>query len=147
MLALPSLCEHLQAIDPEHEAEFYFNVLQEPRRYSIQILPQELKEEAKRRLEEFAEVYMSRPGRNIVAMREMIRPVISFMMFPNRPGKLREFSARTLELDEMRGQSTADIIPELAPFLVETPQRKYARKAKQAFGTFVNGVRQIATTK
>jgi hypothetical protein len=80
-------------------------------------------------------------------MREMIRPVISFMIFQDRPEKLREFRARTLHLDEIRNRSTAQTIPELAPLLLETRPQEYARKTKQAFGAFVNSVRQITAAK
>ncbi|MHB8886492.1 MAG: twitch domain-containing radical SAM protein [Methylovirgula sp.] len=143
IMALPSLCQHLQALDPDHEAEFHFNVLQEPRRYNIQILPASLKEEAKRRLESFAEECSTRPEQTM-AMWEKIQPVINFMMFEDRSRKLRQFRSRTLHLDEMRNRNTADIIPELAPLLQETPFEKYARETKQAFGTFVNGFAKLS---
>lgn len=145
ILALPSLCQHLQAIDPDRKVEFYFNILQEPRRYSIQILPANLKEEAKRRLESFAEEFGSKPGQNSAAMREIIRPVINFMVFQDRPGKLREFRERTLHLDEMRNRNTAETILELEPLLRETASQKYARAVKQAAGTFIYKVRQHLT--
>ncbi len=141
VLALPSLCEHLQAIDPDHEADIYFNVLQEPRRYSMQILPADLKAEAKRRLESFANKFDARPGQNSVSMRERLQPVINFMMFQDRPGKLREFRERTLHLDEMRDRNTAETIPELAPLLHESASQKHVRTAKQAIGTFLYKVR------
>ena len=147
ILSLPSLCQHLRAIDPDHEAEFYFNVLQEPRRYSIQILPADLKEEAKRRLESLAEEFAARPGQNSAAMRDLIRPVINFMMFEDRSYKLRQFRARTLHLDEMHGRNSAYAIPELAPLLQETTFEKYAREAKQSMGVLINKVRQISTVK
>lgn len=130
VMALPSLCQHLQAIDPDHQANFGFNILQEPRRYSIQVLPTKLKEEAKRRLESFAEECSHE-------IASMIRPVIDFMMFEDRSHKIGQFRARTLHLDEMRQRNTADTIPELAPLLQETPVDRYAREAKQAFGRFV----------
>jgi radical SAM protein with 4Fe4S-binding SPASM domain len=145
IFALPSLCHHLQAIAPDREAEFYFNILQEPRRYSIQILPENLKDEAKRRLESFAEEFGSKPGKNGDAMRELVRPIINFMMFKDRTEKLREFRERTLHLDEMRNRNTAEAIPELAALLHETASKKYARMTKQAAGTFVHKVRQHIT--
>lgn len=141
VLALPEICEHLYAIDPDYQPHIHFNVLQEPRRYSIQILPPELKAEAKRRLESFADGFGSRVGQNSPSMRDDIQPVINFMMFKDRPGKLREFRARTLHLDEMRNRDTAAIIPELAPLLRETAAQKYARAAKQGVGSFVNKLR------
>lgn len=47
----------------------------------------------------------------------------------------------------MRDRNTAELIPELAPLLKETQTEKYAREAKQTFGAFVNGVRQIVAPK
>jgi MoaA/NifB/PqqE/SkfB family radical SAM enzyme len=141
VLALPSLCAHLQAIDPDRAAEFHFNILQEPRRYSVQILPPDLKAEAKWRLEDFADEFGRRPGQNSATMRDLLQPVINYMMFEDRTGKLREFRERTLQLDEMRNRDTAATIPELAPLLRETASEKYARTAKQAVGTFVSKLR------
>ncbi len=129
VLALPSLCEHLQAIVPTDEVEFYFNVLQEPRHYSIQILPANLKNEAKRRLEKFAK----EAKRTNAAARRSIQPVINYMMFEDRPEEIARFRMHTLRLDEIRGRNTAEAIPELAPLLRRTTAEKVARVANRYF--------------
>jgi radical SAM protein with 4Fe4S-binding SPASM domain len=134
VLAVPEICTHLQAIDPDRPADIHFNVLQEPRRYSVQILPSDLKAEAKRRLENFSE-YFDYPGQNSDTMRERLQPLINFMMFEDRPGKQREFRQRTLQLDEMRNRNTAETIPELMPVLNETRSQKFFREVKQSVGT------------
>ncbi len=140
VLALSDLCAHLQAIDPESELDVYFNVLQEPRRYSIQILPPELKAEAKRRLENLADSF-DRLGQNSMTMRERIQPTINFMMFQDRPEKLREFRERTLQLDAMRDRNTAKTIPELVPLLRESAAQKYAREMKEGIGSLIDKIR------
>ena len=73
VMALAAIYEHLQAIDPDREAEIDFNILQEPRRYSMQILPADLKAEAKQRLESFADKFDTRPGQNSASMRERLQ--------------------------------------------------------------------------
>jgi MoaA/NifB/PqqE/SkfB family radical SAM enzyme len=144
IFALPELCEHLQAIDPNRVPEFHFNVLQEPQRYSIQILPRELKEEAARRLELFAQEYSLTPAGAQVPMKDMIRPVINFMMFEDKTNKLAQFRARTLQLDQMRDRNTAHVIPELARVLHEPLTSKYLRQAKESFGAFAHSLRRLS---
>ncbi len=100
-----------------------------------------MKVEAKRRLESCADGFGSRAGQNSASMHDQIRPVVNFMMFKDRPEKLREFRERTLHLDEMRDRNTIDAIPELAPLLHESASRKRARTAKQAVGMFLYKLR------
>lgn len=147
IFALPDLCEHLQAIEPDRVPEFHFNVLQEPQRYSIQILPHEQKEEAARRLELFAQAYSLTPVGAQVPMNDMIRPVINFMMFEDKAHKLAQFRSRTLQLDQMRERNTAHVIPELARLLHEPLLARHLRQAKQSLGVFANGLRQLAAGK
>jgi radical SAM protein with 4Fe4S-binding SPASM domain len=121
ILSLPLLHQHLRAIDPAGSAQFRFNLLLEPDHYNIQLLPTHMKAEAARRLESFAEEF---------ALQEQIRPVIDYMMFEDRSDQIERFRSNTLRLDELRNQNTAEIIPELAPLLRESPPQKLKRLAK-----------------
>ncbi len=121
ILSLPLLCQHLHAIDPAGSAQFRFNLLLEPDHYNIQLLPAHMKADAARRLESFAEEF---------ALQELIRPVIDYMIFEDHSDQIERFRSNTLRLDELRNQNTAEIIPELAPLLRESPSEKFKRLAK-----------------
>lgn len=122
ILSLPLLCQHLRAIDPAVPAQFRFNILQEPRHYSIQILPAPMKAQASQRLESFGEEF---------SLQDQINPVINFMMFDDRSNEIERFRSNTLHLDELRNRNTAETIPELAPLLYESPPQKFKRIAKR----------------
>ena len=92
ILGLPFLCEHLRAIDFTAPAEFHFNALQEPRHYSIQILPTHMKAEAVQRLEGLAKKF---------SLQEQLKPVIDFMMFEDRSIEIKSFRYNTLCLDKL----------------------------------------------
>jgi radical SAM protein with 4Fe4S-binding SPASM domain len=137
VLALPDLCRRLREIDPGG-AKFNFSLLQEPRFYSVQILPKAMKEEAKRRLEELGEK---------LSLQDELKPIVSFMMFQDRSNQLCLFRFNTLRLDEIRNQNTAEIIPELAPLLREPVPERYMRKTAQSLIALANAVCDKATTR
>ncbi len=51
ILTLPELCRSLMEIDTTRRARFHFNILQDPEHYSAQILPTDMKLEAKQKIE------------------------------------------------------------------------------------------------
>ena len=133
ILTLPVLCQRLSAIDPALATQIRFNVLQEPRHYSIQILPASMKADAAQRLESF--------GREF-ALEDQVRPVIDFMLFEDRSHEIEVFRSTTQTLDELRRRNTAETFPELAPLLrrPEPPTtffgaaRRRLRALARAFG-------------
>ncbi len=133
VLTLPELCSSLMEIDTTQLARFHFNILQDPEHYSTQILPTDMKQEAKRSIESFAEKF---------ELSEQLAPVVNFMMFQDRSGKLPSFRRNSLRLDDLRSQSTADTIPELAPLLRENALQRHARKAVQSVDGLIAGLRR-----
>jgi MoaA/NifB/PqqE/SkfB family radical SAM enzyme len=119
VLALPELCRHLQAIEPGREVQFLFNTLQEPRHYSVQILPAELKQEAKQRLENLAADLGAQTD-----IRASVQPVINYMMATDRSNEVKQYRWNTKLLDSLRDRDSARTIPELALLLVDPPPEK-----------------------
>jgi radical SAM protein with 4Fe4S-binding SPASM domain len=134
ILALPDLCRCLAEIDPARKANFFFNILQEPQYYSIQILPRRMKMEAKQRLESFADELATklRPGET--GIRQSVQPIIEFMMFADHSDQIRQFRAHTRTLDAMRNRDSKRTIPELAPLLKDTPAERLAHIAAEQWG-------------
>ncbi len=122
ILSLPVLCQRLRAIDPALPLQVRFNILQEPRYYSIQILPAHMKAQAAQRLESY--------GREF-SLHDQIKPVIDFMLFEDRSDEIERFRSATLELDELRNRNTAETIPELAPLLRRDPPEDFFEGAKR----------------
>ena len=122
ILSLPVLCQHLRAIDPALPAQFRFNILQEPRHYSIQILPAHMKAEAAQGLERFGKEF---------SLQDQVKPVIDFMLFEDRSDEIERFRLITLCLDDLRNRNTAETIPELAPLLRQNPPRNLYGVAKR----------------
>jgi radical SAM protein with 4Fe4S-binding SPASM domain len=132
VLSLPDLCEHLLAIEPTDGPRFTFNILQEPRYYSIQILPPQMKLTAKRRLEDYGEKY---------GLQDELAPIIRFMMFEDRTNELGTFRSNTFRLDKLRHQNTAKIIPEIAPLLRRPRPGRVIGIAARAVAAWAGAVR------
>jgi len=136
--ALPELHRDLLALGVTGEHDFHFNVLQEPRYYSIRILPRTIKREVKRRLEAYA---VTRPDGGAAAaewsIQGQFKHIIDHMMAEDRTDLIECFRDITSRLDAMRRKSTAAICPELAPVLRASafPKlRHLARVAAQRAG-------------
>lgn len=119
--ALPELYRDLLALAVTGEHDFHFNVLQEPRYYSIRVLPRHIKREVKRHLEAFAS---TRPNGSVGpadwSIQSQFRHIIDHMMAEDRTDLIECFRDITSRLDTMRHKSTAAICPELAPLLRKT---------------------------
>jgi radical SAM protein with 4Fe4S-binding SPASM domain len=122
ILSLPALCRRLRDIDPALPAQFRFNILQEPRHYSIQILPADMKKQAARGLANFGKEF---------SLQDQVKPVIDFMLFEDRSDEIATFRSTTLCLDELRRRDTAETIPELAPLLRQAPKGNFYAVAKR----------------
>ncbi len=133
ILTLPELCRSLMEIDTTRRARFHFNILQDPEHYSAQILPTDMKLEAKQKIESFALEF---------GLSKDVAPVINFMMFEDRSEKLSSFRRNSFRLDDLRRQSTADTIPELAPLLRENTLQRHARKAIQSVDGLIASLRR-----
>jgi len=102
---------------------FHFHVLLEPNYYSIQILPAAMKASIARRLRAFAETLPAgtgpAPGDRASGnpVRRQILHVANHMMAADTTAAIDQFRAVTARLDGMRGRSTAEVCPELAPLL------------------------------
>jgi hypothetical protein len=116
--ALPELYRDLLALNCGGEQSVDFNLLQEPRHYSVQILPNVIKREIRRRLEGS---WHTGPNDGAGAIDGSIqggvRDVINYMMAEDRTDLIESFRSVTLRLDTMRNKSTAAVCPELAHLL------------------------------
>jgi hypothetical protein len=78
---------------------------------NAQILPPDLKIEAKRKIEAFVDQY---------GLRGDLGPVISYMMFEDHPEQLALFRKQIFAVDKLRHESTVGTLPELGSILRET---------------------------
>ncbi len=116
--SLPELCEDLLALEGVGEHDFHFHVLQEPKYYSIQILPRSIKLEILRHLEAYADAHPNDGARaNDFSIESQFRHIIDHMMAEDRTDLIECFRSVTSRLDALRNRSTSAICPELAPLL------------------------------
>ncbi|MGH6810968.1 MAG: twitch domain-containing radical SAM protein [Methylocella sp.] len=116
--ALPELYRDLVALEGTGARDVHFNVLQEPKHYSVQILPDVIKREIRRRLEgSWHRAPNATAGAIDCSIQGEFRHIIDHMMAENRTDLIERFRSVTLRLDAMRNKSTAAICPELAPLL------------------------------
>jgi len=124
---LPDLYRDLLALGCAGTQDFHFHVLQEPKYYSIQILPRAMKLEVMQRLGSGSTTqYDGGAGadhRNDastgfgVAVQDQFRHIVDHMMAEDRTDQIYVFQCVTARLDAMRDRSTAVTCPELAPLL------------------------------
>jgi radical SAM protein with 4Fe4S-binding SPASM domain len=91
--------------------DFNLNILQGPRAYRIDILPQDIKLEFKKKFEEHIEWLM--PRDTIQRAVGGFRGAIQFMMATDNSALLPEFWETVNDLDWSRNESLSDVIPEL----------------------------------
>jgi sulfatase maturation enzyme AslB (radical SAM superfamily) len=96
------------------------SLLYYPEHFSIQILPQEIKQIAAARLRSFKERFAGRwperwRGKELNDLLSTIDGIIDYMMGADRSDLLPEFRRWTEHMDTARGQKILDVIPELAP--------------------------------
>jgi hypothetical protein len=131
--ALPELHRDLLTLEVAGEHDFYFHVLQEPKYYSVQVLPRHIKSEVMRRLVAYAS---TRPKDCVAAIdwsiQGQFRHIIDHMMAEDRTDLIEDFRDVTLRLDTMRHKSTAAICPELAPLLRPSAFPKLRRLVRGA---------------
>jgi len=109
---LASLHETLMAFGVCDADAFHIHVLQQWEGYSITILPPALKQRFADRLQRRIAALPNNP-----AISDQLRHVIAHMLGTNRSDLLGKFRDITLDLDRVRGESTAKTCPELAELL------------------------------
>ncbi|HTV19074.1 MAG TPA: hypothetical protein VMG12_10395, partial [Polyangiaceae bacterium] len=95
-------------------AEFELNVLQYPSKLSARVLPAPLKHEAAARIEAHIEWLRTRGERKRTAQ---FQPVLDFIRTRNESHQLPALRAYCQQLDQLRGEDTATVFPELASVL------------------------------
>ena len=90
-------------IDTTCKLKPYLNILNHPRSLNIQVLPTELKELAKQRLEPFLDW-------------PKVKDMINYMFAEDNTKYLQEFFDYTAELDRLREQDFFVYVPELRPY-------------------------------
>jgi MoaA/NifB/PqqE/SkfB family radical SAM enzyme len=131
--ALPELYRDLSALGDPGEHDMHFHVLQEPKHYSIQILPRRIKRKIARRLEAYASEGPN-DGAEMAnwSIQSQFRHIIDHMMAEDHTDLIEKFREVTFKLDKMRNKSTAAICPELAPLLRPSVFPKLRRLAHRA---------------
>tara|TARA_B100000902_G_scaffold399862_1_gene473103 strand:- start:6924 stop:8237 length:1314 start_codon:yes stop_codon:yes gene_type:complete len=98
--------------------DFHINILQDPKRYRIDVLPEEMK----KRIEELYNSHIEwlSPQDNLARAVNGFRSAITFMNANNNTELLQEFVYRTDQLDQFRNENFFAVFPELEEL------RKYA---------------------
>jgi radical SAM protein with 4Fe4S-binding SPASM domain len=128
ILHLPELFRELVANDFVPLEEMRLHLLQTPAHYSIRVLPEPVKAEARAALHELerwiAEVAAGKAdGAEAVSFQKrQIAETVVYMDEEDRSADLPAFRAMTRRLDALRDEKTAEVFPELAGLLVEEPR-------------------------
>lgn len=94
--------------------DFHLNMLLRPEEYRINILPGNYKTDVERKYGEHVERLRRRWGERAVRPIEAFEGALRFLRAEEKEDLLLRFRAKTLRLDEDRGESFREIFPELA---------------------------------
>jgi hypothetical protein len=116
---LPEIITHLVDIgvvkrDPKRRSlnynNFFINLLESPKYYHVCILPDDFKHEIILKLENFVEEFNEKYNTNISKLFEHI---LFELTKPFDVAAAKHFVRQTRKLDELRGENTYEVIPEL----------------------------------
>jgi len=116
---LPEIITHLVDIgvvkrDPKRRSlnynNFFINLLESPKYYHVCILPDDFKHEIILKLENFVEEFNEKYSTNISKLFEHI---LFELTKPFDVAAAKHFVRQTRKLDELRGENTYEVIPEL----------------------------------
>jgi MoaA/NifB/PqqE/SkfB family radical SAM enzyme len=113
-LHLPDMHARLLETGFIEPGEFWFHHLSDPEEYRVQVLPKPLKTLAAEKFERHAETLLRAYDSRIKGEAQAFASARSFFEAEDRTNRLPQFRERTAKLDEMRGESFADVFPELA---------------------------------